>query len=135
LAMAFLRDPDGFSQAAGILLCGGAQLGYPAHSETAEYNLLCDPEAASVILSCGVPVSVLPRETAAEAAAGLSRPEGGRWRALLDRDGGQGLLGAVGAAVAAEPSLIAESFACNLSVDTSGQPGGVELPAGAAAGG
>ena len=120
LAMAFLRDPDGFSQAAGILLCGGAQLGYPAHSETAEYNLLCDPEAASVVLSCGVPVSVLPRETAAEAAAGLSLPEGGRWRALLDRDGGQGLLGAVGAAVAAEPSLIAESFACNLSVDTSG---------------
>lgn len=120
LAMAFLRDPEGFSQAAGILLCGGAQLGYPAQSETAEYNLLCDPEAASVVLSCGVPVRVLPRETAAEAAAGLTLPDRGRWRALLDRDGGQGLLGAVGAAVAADPALIAESFACNLSVDTSG---------------
>lgn len=64
LALALMKDPTLASKLGGVIIGGGAQLGYSGVNEVAEYNIFWDPEAAHTVLTCGVKVKMLVKEAA-----------------------------------------------------------------------
>jgi purine nucleosidase len=61
VALAFLREPRLAHHLAGLTLMGGVVGGAGAlHLPWTEHNFRCDPEAAHVVLSAGIPVAIVP---------------------------------------------------------------------------
>lgn len=56
IATAILLDPEGFKLFKEIVMMGGS------NHNNREWNILCDPEAADVVLKCGVPIRAIPIE-------------------------------------------------------------------------
>lgn len=56
IAAAILLDPEGFKLFKEIVMMGGSNL------NNKEWNIICDPEAADVVLKCGVPIRAIPIE-------------------------------------------------------------------------
>ncbi len=64
LALAILKAPEILKNIAAVVVAGGAQLGFARASETAEYNIYCDAEAAHTVFTSGLNVTLLPQEAA-----------------------------------------------------------------------
>lgn len=60
LAVALWQAPDIAARVGRIVLMGGAFQEAGNSSPVAEYNIFVDPEAASIVLGCGAPVTILP---------------------------------------------------------------------------
>ena len=59
LAMALNRTPEIAAKLERITILGGSW-GLGNKTAAAEWNILCDPEAAHVVLSAGIPVTMIP---------------------------------------------------------------------------
>ena len=65
LALAFRTRPEVISRLERVVVLGGAW-GLGNKTAAAEWNILCDPEAASIVLSAGAPVTLVPIDAAAQ---------------------------------------------------------------------
>ena len=59
IAMALIKDPDITNKIKRIVLMGGAMREAGNHSPAAEFNILVDPHAAHVVLTCGKPIVMM----------------------------------------------------------------------------
>ncbi|PSJ64694.1 nucleoside hydrolase [Kumtagia ephedrae] len=66
LAMALRREPELSDQIQRIVTLGGAW-GLGNKTAAAEWNILCDPEAAAIVFGAGIPVTLIPVDGAANA--------------------------------------------------------------------
>lgn len=66
LAMALRSRPDMASRIERVVTLGGAW-GLGNKTAAAEWNMLCDPEAAAVVFSAGIPVTLIPIDVGAQA--------------------------------------------------------------------
>ncbi|MFT4000483.1 MAG: nucleoside hydrolase [Rhizobium sp.] len=66
LAMALKHDPDLAGRIERIVTLGGSW-GLGNKTAAAEWNILCDPEAASIVFTAGVPVTLVPIDAAVQA--------------------------------------------------------------------
>lgn len=66
LAMALRHRPDIAGRIARIVTLGGAW-GLGNKTAAAEWNILCDPEAAAIVFGAGIPVTLIPVDGAAGA--------------------------------------------------------------------
>ncbi|MDE1995179.1 MAG: nucleoside hydrolase [Rhizobiaceae bacterium] len=66
LAMALRRHPDISGHIERIVTLGGAW-GLGNKTAAAEWNMLCDPEAASIVFGAGIPITLIPVDAAAQA--------------------------------------------------------------------
>lgn len=66
LALAIMKEPAVCQRIGRVVVAGGAQLGYNGVTATSEYNIYTDPEAASTVVSCGIPVVLIPMEASAD---------------------------------------------------------------------
>ena len=62
VALAMRKAPEVLKRLKKIICMGGAQLGYAAETEVAEFNILADPEAAKIVFEFGVPLIMVPLE-------------------------------------------------------------------------
>lgn len=62
VALAMRKAPEVLKRLKKIVCMGGAQLGYAAETEVAEFNVLADPEAAKIVFEFGVPLVMVPLE-------------------------------------------------------------------------
>ena len=62
VALAMRKAPEILKRLKKIICMAGAQLGYAAESEVAEFNVLADPEAAKIVFEFGVPLIMVPLE-------------------------------------------------------------------------
>ncbi|MDT0684129.1 nucleoside hydrolase [Roseicyclus sp. F158] len=60
VATALTRAPDIAARIGGIVLMGGAYFEVGNITPTAEFNIYVDPEAAEIVFSSGIPITVLP---------------------------------------------------------------------------
>ncbi|VVE85453.1 nucleoside hydrolase [Pandoraea sputorum] len=67
LAMALTAAPEGAQALREIVLMGGAWYQRGNITPTAEFNVYVDPEAASIVLGAGVPITVVPRDVSVKA--------------------------------------------------------------------
>ena len=65
LALALRLRPRLIERIARVVTLGGAW-GLGNKTAAAEWNMLCDPEAASIVLDSGLPITLLPIDSAAE---------------------------------------------------------------------
>ena len=65
VAMLVRRHPELTGRIARIVVLGGSW-GLGNKTAAAEWNILCDPEAASIIFGSGLPVTLVPIDAAAE---------------------------------------------------------------------
>jgi purine nucleosidase len=68
VALLLLLYPEVKSSIKQIVLMGGA-IGIGNRSPVAEFNILCDPEAASIVFECDLPVVMVPLEVTHTALA------------------------------------------------------------------
>lgn len=74
VALAFLREPKLAQSLAGLVLMGGVVGGAHAlHLPWVEHNIRCDPEAAHIVFSAGMPITVVPLDVTTRV---VIRPEG-----------------------------------------------------------
>lgn len=66
LALALHRDPALTGRIAQVTVMGGAAMVPGNRAPIAESNILCDPEAAEVVLGAGWPVTLVPLDTTME---------------------------------------------------------------------
>lgn len=60
-AMVFLREPKVAQNLAGLTIMGGAQRGANGlYLPYGEHNIICDVEAAHIVLSSGAPITLIP---------------------------------------------------------------------------
>lgn len=62
IAMAILKDPTAMKGVKKIVMMGGTQLGHPAYTPSAEFNIIADPEAADIVFRFGIPFVLVPLE-------------------------------------------------------------------------
>lgn len=62
VALAMRKAPEVLKRLKKIICMGGAQLGYAAETEVAEFNILADPEAAKIVFEFGIPLVMVPLE-------------------------------------------------------------------------
>ena len=62
LAMAMLQEPDTMKKVPHITIMGGAHPYSNAHTVSAEFNIMCDPEAADIVFKFGVPFTLVTLE-------------------------------------------------------------------------
>lgn len=67
IAMALRKAPDIVGNIADIVLMGGGYRGN--HTPAAEFNILADPEAASIVFDSGVPIVMCPLEVTKQSVA------------------------------------------------------------------
>ncbi|AUQ74826.1 nucleoside hydrolase [Phaeobacter piscinae] len=80
IAAAFQKAPDIVDRVQEIVLMGGAYFEVGNITPAAEFNIYVDPEAAAVVLTSGVPVTMMPLDVTHKALATRARVE--RIRAL-----------------------------------------------------
>jgi inosine-uridine nucleoside N-ribohydrolase len=68
IASALRREPAIIPRIKAISLMGGA-IGLGNTTPAAEFNIWCDPEAASVVFACGRPITMVPLEVTHQALA------------------------------------------------------------------
>lgn len=85
LATALTAAPEGAKAIREIVLMGGAWFERGNYTPAAEFNIFVDPEAASIVLGAGVPVTVVPRDVSLKALITPARIE--PFRALKNRCG------------------------------------------------
>ncbi|MFV1465682.1 MULTISPECIES: nucleoside hydrolase [unclassified Phaeobacter] len=85
IATAFQKAPDIVARVQEIVLMGGAYFEVGNITPAAEFNIYVDPEAASVVLSSGVPVTMMPLDVTHKALA--TRPRIEAIRALATKVG------------------------------------------------
>jgi len=66
LAMALRRHPDLAGRIERIVTLGGAW-GLGNKTAAAEWNVLCDPEAAAIVFGAGIPVTLIPIDVGVDA--------------------------------------------------------------------
>lgn len=85
LALALIKRPSITTAIAEVVLMGGAGFEGGNITPSAEFNIYVDPEAADVVLSAGLPVTMAPLDVTHEV---LTTPERlARFRALGNRAG------------------------------------------------
>ncbi|VVD83927.1 nucleoside hydrolase [Pandoraea aquatica] len=62
IATALTAAPEGAKAIREIVLMGGAWFERGNYTPAAEFNIFVDPEAASIVLGAGVPVTIVPRD-------------------------------------------------------------------------
>jgi inosine-uridine nucleoside N-ribohydrolase len=65
LAMALRSEPAVASRLSGIVALGGSW-GLGNKTAAAEWNVLCDPEAAAIVFDAGVPITLIPIDAATQ---------------------------------------------------------------------
>lgn len=65
VALAVRHDPETMATLSRVVVLGGAW-GLGNKSAAAEFNVLCDPEAAAVVLGAGLPLTLVPVDATAE---------------------------------------------------------------------
>ncbi len=61
IAMALQKAPQIIAHIAGLTIMGGVIRGYDdLHLPIAEHNIQCDPEAAHIVFSSGIPLTLVP---------------------------------------------------------------------------
>ena len=71
VALALLREPALADRLAGLTVMGGACRGPGSlHLAIAEHNIRCDPEAAHVVLSSGIPLALVPLDVTTRVCIG-----------------------------------------------------------------
>ena len=71
VALALLREPALADRLAGLTVMGGACRGPGSlHLAIAEHNIRCDPEAAHVVLSSGIPLTLVPLDVTTRVCIG-----------------------------------------------------------------
>ena len=80
IAAAFRKAPDIVARVARIVLMGGAYFEVGNITPAAEFNIYVDPEAAEVVFSAGVPLTVLPLDVTHKALT--TRPRVETFRAM-----------------------------------------------------
>ncbi|CFB61929.1 inosine/uridine-preferring nucleoside hydrolase [Pandoraea apista] len=85
IATALSAAPEGARALREIVLMGGAWFERGNITPAAEFNIYVDPEAASIVLGAGVPVTVLPRDVCVKAPITPQRVA--PFRALKNRCG------------------------------------------------
>ncbi len=60
IAQAILADAEQMKKVSEIVLMGGAFECYGNVTSTAEFNIYVDPQAAAIVFSSGIPITVLP---------------------------------------------------------------------------
>lgn len=85
IASALLRDPSLARRVKGISLMGGS-LTYGNSTPAAEFNIWCDPEAAHIVFTSGIPIKMAGLNVTREAPATPERC--GQIRKLGTRTGG-----------------------------------------------
>lgn len=80
IAMAFRKAPDIVERVQEIVLMGGAYFEVGNITPAAEFNIYVDPEAASVVFSCGRPITVMPLDVTHKALTTRARID--RFRAM-----------------------------------------------------
>jgi inosine-uridine nucleoside N-ribohydrolase len=139
LALALRRHPELAGEIRRIVTLGGAW-GLGSKTAAAEWNVLCDPEAAAIVFGAGIPLTLIPIDVGAdagitEALVGEAEAVGGRIGAFagellrsLVSTFRPGLFGPphmplndpVAPLVAADPSL-ARSVPARLEVELAGK--------------
>jgi inosine-uridine nucleoside N-ribohydrolase len=66
LALALRRAPELAQRIDRLVILGGA-IGLGNKTAAAEWNILCDPEAAAIVFSAGAPITMIPVDGAANA--------------------------------------------------------------------
>ena len=77
IALAIRLDPGLTERVAGISLMGGA-IGAGNVTATAEFNVWCDPEAASVVFGCGAALKMTGLDVTHQVLVGRSEADGVR---------------------------------------------------------
>ncbi|WP_371442386.1 nucleoside hydrolase [Pandoraea sp. ISTKB] len=67
IATALTAAPEGAKAIREIVVMGGAWFERGNYTPAAEFNIFVDPEAASIVLGAGVPVTVVPRDVSLKA--------------------------------------------------------------------
>lgn len=62
LATAILQAPDVMKKVPRITIMGGAHPYNNPHTTSAEFNILCDPEAARIVFESGIPITLVALE-------------------------------------------------------------------------
>jgi len=73
VALAIMKNPEVAQNLNKIIIAGGAQLGYGYVTETAEYNIYTDPEAADTVVKSGIPLVFVPPEACTDYRMGAVR--------------------------------------------------------------
>jgi purine nucleosidase len=76
VAMALIKAPDIAERVAEIVLMGGAYFEGGNITPSAEFNVFCDPEAAAVVLSSAVPITIVPLDVTHQFLITHSRLQG-----------------------------------------------------------
>lgn len=76
VAMALIKAPDIASRIREIVMMGGAYFEVGNITPAAEFNIYVDPEAADVVLTSGVPVTMLPLDVTHRVLTVARRLEG-----------------------------------------------------------
>ncbi|VVD62330.1 nucleoside hydrolase [Pandoraea iniqua] len=85
VATALTAAPDGAKALREIVVMGGAWFERGNITPSAEFNIFVDPEAASIVLNAGVPITVMPRDVCVKAPITPARVA--PFRALKNRCG------------------------------------------------
>ena len=140
VALAIRKHPEAMRKLRHITIMGGAHPYHNPHTVCAEFNIMVDPEAAQIVFSFGVPITLVTLEACGGAAelddAAMERMRGtgeiGRFcvdcnRTLTELARAQGGVPSLGLpdpaalAVLARPELIRESFPAHTRVETQGE--------------
>ncbi|ERI96217.1 MULTISPECIES: nucleoside hydrolase [Eubacteriales] len=140
LALAILQEPETVKKAPHITIMGGAHPYHNPHTVWAEFNIMCDPEAAQVVFSSGIPFTLVTLEACwgdmrfdeDDIARFRARSEAGAFcvdcnRTAIDlarKRQGEGrfpLPGAAAMAALLRPELIKTSFPSYTQVDCKGR--------------
>lgn len=62
VAMAILQDPETMKKVPRLTVMGGAHPYNNPHTVSAEFNVVCDPEAADIVFSFGIPFTMVTLE-------------------------------------------------------------------------
>lgn len=140
IAYAMLQFPQVMNKIARITVMGGAHFFSNAYSACAEFNILADPEAASIVFGFGVPLTVVIRDAGKSVGAALTAEESEQLHALgelgaLCVEGSRSenqlaqpvrgnpeleLPGATAFAVLAKPELVKSSFESETIIELGG---------------
>nr|WP_286130375.1 nucleoside hydrolase [Clostridium sp. ATCC 29733] len=140
VALAIRKHPEAMRKLRHITIMGGAHPYHNPHTVCAEFNIMVDPEAAQIVFSFGVPITLVTLEACGgtaeldDAAMEQMREAGeiGRFcvdcnRTLTELARAQGGAPSLGLpdpaalAVLARPDLIRESFPAHTRVETQGE--------------
>ncbi len=147
VALAMRKAPEVLKRLKKIICMGGAQLGYAAETEVAEFNILADPEAAKIVFEFGVPLIMVPLEvclngdgrlgaetildeTDLDAIKAVATPKAKflikissallKFHEIYFGDVGLELPDPCAVAVALRPELVLNAYTANVTIDTSG---------------